>query len=236
MSRNLIIPVAADKMEYMDKMPYVFGLGDDGIIICIKSILGLPLDKFDHIYFSIIRKHEERFFVCDSLYMQCRRLSLKNVKIVILDQPTSDQVETVYQTIQKEDICGSIFVKDGDSFFELEDLEYNGVAVYPIEGLDYLDPRNKSYVAIDDMHYITNIIEKSVIGHYISAGGYAFEDSNVFCRYRDLLRGYGRLYLSHIIYAMLLDGYSFRPMEVSNYRDWGTQSLYIMGRNAQGKP
>ena len=37
----------------------------------------------------------------------------------------------------------------------------NGVAIYPIEELEMLDPRDKSYVAVDDMYYITNIIEIS---------------------------------------------------------------------------
>ena len=51
MSSNLIVPVAADKPEYSNKLPYVFALGEDGIIVCIKSVLGLPLDRFDNIYF-----------------------------------------------------------------------------------------------------------------------------------------------------------------------------------------
>lgn len=50
MSSNLIVPVAADKPEYSNKLPYVFALGEDGIIVCIKSVLGLPLDRFDNIY------------------------------------------------------------------------------------------------------------------------------------------------------------------------------------------
>ena len=49
MSSNLIVPVAADKPEYSNKLPYVFALGEDGIIVCIKSVLGLPLDRFDNI-------------------------------------------------------------------------------------------------------------------------------------------------------------------------------------------
>ena len=33
MSSNLIVPVAADKPEYSNKLPYVFALGEDGIIV-----------------------------------------------------------------------------------------------------------------------------------------------------------------------------------------------------------
>ncbi len=225
MNSSLIVPVAADKPEYNNKLPYVFAFGEDGIIICIKSILGLPLDRFDRIYFTILRKHDERFFVADSLRMQCKRLGFKNVSIVVLDEPTRDQVETVFCTIREEQISGSIYIKDADSYFESDEAVQNGVAIYPIEELDMLDPRDKSYVSVDDMYYITNIIEKSIIGHYISAGGYAFEDCNDFCEYYKRLRHYPHLYLSHIIYAMLLDKKTFRPFLVKNYKDWGSKRM-----------
>ena len=225
MSSNLIVPVAADKPEYSNKLPYVFALGEDGIIVCIKSVLGLPLDRFDNIYFTVLRKHDDLFYIADSLRMQCKRLGLVNVKIVILDEPTRDQVETVFMTIQQERISGSIYIKDADCYFESKEEIRNGVAIYPIEELEMLDPRDKSYVAVDDMYYITNIIEKSVIGHYISAGGYAFVDCDMFCRYYTSLRHYDRLYLSHIIYAMLLDKKTFRPFLVKNYEDWGSKRM-----------
>ena len=162
MSSNLIVPVAADKPEYSNKLPYVFALGEDGIIVCIKSVLGLPLDRFDNIYFTVLRKHDDLFYIADSLRMQCKRLGLVNVKIAILDEPTRDQVETVFMTIQQERISGSIYIKDADCYFESKEEIRNGVAIYPIEELEMLDPRDKSYVAVDDMYYITNIIEKSL--------------------------------------------------------------------------
>ncbi|MFR9545223.1 MAG: hypothetical protein SNJ29_06555 [Rikenellaceae bacterium] len=225
MINNLIVPIAADKAEYSQSMPYLFGLGEDGIMICIKSILGLNIECFHQIYFTILKKHDEAYFVSESLLMQCKRLNILNVKIVILEQETQDQVDTVYQTILNENINGSIYIKDADSYFESRINTTNGVAIFPIEELELLDPRNKSYVAIDDMYYITNIIEKSVIGHYISAGGYLFDSSAEFCEYACRLRQYGKLYISHIIYAMLLDKKMFRPMMVKNYKDRGTKKM-----------
>lgn len=32
----------------------------------------------------------------------------------------------------------------------------NSVAIYPLENLSWVNPQNKSYVAIDDMFYVTN--------------------------------------------------------------------------------
>lgn len=231
MSRNLIIPIAADKEEYNDTLPYVFGLGNDGIIICIKSILGLELEKFDHIYFTILKKHDDAYFISESLQMQCKRLGIDNVKITILHQSTTDQVETIYKTIKQEQISGSIFIKDADCYFECKATEVNSVAIYPIEELEVLDPRNKSYVSIDDMFYITNIIEKAVVDRYISAGGYMFENCEEFCEYANRLREYGQLYLSHIVYAMLLDKKSFKPFLVRNFKDWGTKVILNLNQN-----
>ena len=220
---NLIVPAAADKPEYENNLPYIFGLNKDGLIICIESIMGLNLKQFDNIYFTILKKHDEHFFVGDNLRLQFKRLGISNAKVVVLDNPTLDQSETIYSTIIQENIQGSIFIKDADSFFRSNLIDKNAVALYPIEELDVLTPKDKSYAAVDDMHYLTNIIEKTVVGHYISAGGYAIDNVKTFLHYYGNLRNYGHLYLSHIIYAMLLDKKSFRPMMVEEYKDWGTR-------------
>lgn len=221
--RSLLVPVAADKPEYENGLPYVFGLDKDGVLICIKSIMGLDQNKFDNIYFTVLRKHDERFFVSDTLKLQFKRLGINNAKVVVLDEPTQDQAETIYRTIMQEHIQGSIFIKDADSYFRTDLNNENAVALFPIEQLEILSPQDKSYAAVDDMYYLTNIIEKTVVGHYISAGGYYIRKVDTFLHYYNLLRPYGRLYLSHIIYAMLLDKKTFRPMMVEEYKDWGTR-------------
>lgn len=221
--RTLLVPVAADKPEYENGLPYVFGLDKDGVLICIKSIMGLALTQFDNIYFTVLKKHDERFFIGDSLRLQFKRLGIKNAKVVVLDEPTLDQAETVYRTIMQENIQGGIFIKDADCFFCTDLINENAVALYPIELLEVLSPRDKSYASVDDMYYLTNIIEKNVVGHYISAGGYVIRRVETFLHYYNRLRQYGRLYLSHIIYAMLLDKRTFRPMMVEEYKDWGTR-------------
>ena len=221
--RNLLVPVAADKEEYNEGLLYLFGLDRDGIIICLKSIMGMDLNQFDHIYFTILKKHDEQYYLSENLRLQFKRLGLQQAKVVVLDEPTQDQAETIYRTIQQEGIQGGLFVKDADSYFTADASQVNGIAIFPIEELEVLSPKDKSYVAVDDMYYVTNIIEKSVVGHYISAGGYVF-DVDTFNAYYQRLRGYGRLYLSHLIYAMLLDKQSFRPMMVEEYKDWGTRN------------
>lgn len=228
-TNSLIVPVAADKPEYENDLPYIFGLNSEGIVICLKSVLGLDLKRFDNIYFTILKKHDERFCISELLNLQFHRLGIDNARVVILDEPTKDQAETIFRTISQEGIVGSIFIKDADSYFSTEIPNSDSVAIYPIEELETLSPKDKSYVAVDDMSYVTNIIEKSIIGHHISAGGYQLKASD-FIHYYNKLRKLGKLYLSHIIYAMLLDKKSFRPMQVEEYKDWGTKQDLSMNK------
>ena len=217
---NLIVPAAADKPQFQNQLPRIFAPDEEGVMICVKSILGLNLDEFDHIYFTILRSHAERYDIDVLLGLQLRRLGLDKAKIVILDHPTATQAETVAMTIEQENITGSIFIKDSDSYFKAEIFPENGVAVYPLEKLELVDPRNKSYVSVDDMQHITNIIEKRVVSNLFNVGGYCFENVDDFLEVYDRHKNLGNIYLSHLIYSMLLNGHLFRPIRVSDYNDW----------------
>lgn len=217
---SLIVPVAADKPEYEGSMPHVFGLDNDGSMFCVKAIRGLNLDAFDGIYFTILRKHANAYDLDTILPLQFRRHGLANARIVILDEPTATQAETIARTVEAEGITGAIFIKDADGYFRADVYPENGVAVYPLEQLELVDPRNKSYVAVDDMQHITNIIEKRIVSNLFNAGGYCFENAEDFIDAFNRFRQLGHIYLSHLIYALLLEGNAFRPIKVTDYSDW----------------
>ena len=222
MGFSLIVPVAANKSEYANIMPFVFRLNENGLSICLAAIKELDHSKFDNIYITVLKEHNDKYGVVDLLNLQLKYLGWKNAKIVVLEYPTLSQAETVYETIRQENITGPIFVKDADSLFTADIQAQNGVVVYPLENLTSVNPQHKSYVAVDDMMYITNIIEKLVIDHYFSAGGYSFEDAAIFEHYYNRFLGKSDLYMSHIVYAMLLDGYIFRPFVADKYIDCET--------------
>lgn len=201
-------------------------------MLCIDAIQGLNLSVFDRIYYTVLRKHVERFSIDEMMRLQFRRLGLNNVSVVILDEPTVSQTETLYQTIKKSNIGGAIFIKDADGYYSAIVKKENSVAVFPLENMDIVDPKHKSYVSVDDMYYITNVIEKRIINHYFNAGGSCFTDVDAFCHYYELLkRQYPKVYVSHIIYKMLLDKYKFRPIEVESYYDWGNLQLFKLYHN-----
>lgn len=224
---SLIVPAAADSEEHPEAMPYIFSLDSSGIMLCLRSIQGLNLKVFDNIYFTILRKHAEKFCLKELFEIQFRRLGLNNVRLVILDEPTQSQTETVYRTLIQEDIGGGIFIKDADGIFRGEIRRENGIAIYPLEQMTIVNPRNKSYVTVDDMYYITNVIEKRVVGHYFNAGGSCFENASDFIvYYRTLSQNIDKVFISHIIYQMLLNKNKFRPIEVTDFKDWGNRELF----------
>ena len=184
MSLSLIVPIAADKPEYEHTLPYVFNFAEDGVLLCIKSVQGLNLSKFQKIYFVILEKLDKKYNLSELLNMQLRNLGLMDkAKVLSLKTPTNSQAETIYECIKHEQIEGRIFVKDADGYFSCDFTENNGIAIYPLDKLEMVNPHNKSYVDLDDQFYITNIIEKKIISRYFNAGGYLFEDANQFCAY-----------------------------------------------------
>ena len=223
MPTSLILPVAADKEEYKGEMPYLFRLDRKGIMICLAAIKGLELDKFDGVYITILKKHNDIYKLEDLLDLQFKRLGIADkAHVVKLETLTKSQPETVYLTIKKNAITGGVFVKDADSYFEADFPVENSVCIYPLDSLKRVNPQDKSYVNVDDMYYVTNIIEKRILGRDFCAGGYFFEKADEFCTLYEGLLGYAPLYISHIIYAALLKGITFRPVRVRNYKDWGT--------------
>ena len=217
---NLIVPIASYKGEYLNSLPLVFVKDEEGLIPCIKAVQALDYSRFDHIYFTILRTLDNQHDLSALLQEQFNRIGLMRAEIVVLEEPTISQPDTIYQTIQKAHIQGAIFIKDADCSFSGEILPQNGVVIYPLESLPWVNPQNKSYVAVDDNFYVTNIIEKKIISHFFLAGGYCFDDADLYCNYYRQFAGQKGLYLSHIIYSMLLDKHLFRPILATEYTDF----------------
>lgn len=218
--RSLIMPIAANKPEYATRIPRVFLIAEDGVMHCIRALKSRDLSKFDHIYITILRHLDQQYALTERLQLQFRINGITNAEIVVLDEPTHSEPETIYQTILQKHIQGSIFIKDADCSFTGEDTTGNAIVIHPLEQLDWVNPKNKSYVAVDDMYYITNIIEKRIVSHYFTAGGYSFSSAATYCHYYERLQEQQGLYLSHIIYSMLLEGHTFRPVLTKEYEDF----------------
>lgn len=224
MNFNLIVPVAIDRPEYQDECPYLLAETKTGKIPVLEGIQGLDLELFSAIYLVLLKKHDELYGISEKLNRHIATLPYGNkFHSVLLEHSTLSETESVYETIKKEKISGSLLVKDADNFFICDCIQGNGVAIYPLDALTRVNPQHKSYVTLDDFFNITNIIEKKIIGRHFCTGGYFFETASDFLYYFEKLQKYHPFYMLFMIFAMLLDGVTFRPVFVEEYQDWGTR-------------
>ncbi len=228
MNFNLIVPVALDKPEYNNECPYLLTETERGKIPVLEGIQGLTLQLFSAIYIVLLKKHDELYGVSEKLDRHIAALPYGyKFHLVVLEHPTLSETESVYETIKKEKISGSLLVKDADNFFTCDCIPGNGIAIYPLDALTHVNPQHKSYVTLDDFFNITNIIEKKIIGRHFCTGGYFFEKASDFLFYFEKLQKYHPFYMSFLIFAMLLDGATFRPVFAEKYQDWGTREDWL---------
>jgi len=222
---DLIIPVSADRPEYEMRRPYWMDRHPGGNIMLYEAASGIDPGRFDRIWITLLKKHHTMFGLSEIIEEQFETAGLGDkVNIVLLDSPTRNQPETVALTIREGSINGAIVIKDADNRFVCDLSPGNFVCTFPLDALTKVNPGDKSYIAFDDNKFLTNIIEKKIISRWFCTGAYGFEESSSFLEYYDRISGNDRLYISHIIYSMLLDKIDFRPVGVSDYLDWGTEA------------
>jgi hypothetical protein len=147
-------------------------------------------------------------------------------ELLMLDQATNSQSETIYQALKKSNISESFFIKDCDNIFKCKPVANNTVATIDLNDIDLIDAKNKSYVEVDSLGIISNIVEKNVISNQFCCGGYGFKSALEFIKTYEGIVSSEEVYISHIIYKMLLEGLEFNITSASDYLDWGTLREY----------
>lgn len=220
---NLIIPAAGKSSRFPGLRPKWMLVHPNGNLMVTEAIRLLNLGDVDKIFLVILREHVEKYQCVDGIKKAFQNIGrLDKLQIVVLDEATRHQPETVARAIVQAQISGPICIKDSDNIFRCDIAPRNAVAVYDLNKMRLVNPSNKSYVTLDEHQQINNIIEKQVISPLFCTGGYSFRESREFLQYYEKLKDHENLYISHIIYKMLLDGHFFEPMHVSEYEDWGT--------------
>lgn len=223
---NLIVPMVTNQLK---GFPIEYQYNNEGVMKCVEAISGLPLKQFTDIYFIISKQADIEWHLETKIRWDLCRLLHKdkldsntNIKFIKLEDQTKSQVETIYNAVTHSHIEGSIFIKDADNSFTLNNIPFcNSVCIYSIEDCKVFEPQHKSYVSIDDNMLITNIIEKRVVSKYFNCGGYSFKDANCFIEAYDHFKDYDHVYLSHLIYyLMLVKKILFTPEIATNYNDF----------------
>jgi hypothetical protein len=224
---TLLLPVAGKSSRFPGMRPKWLLTMPDGRLMIEKSIEGIRLECFNKIVIICLKEHLEAYLSKEGMEQIAQGIDSSRVSYCILQSPTKSQSETVRVAIEMLRIEGPIFIKDCDNYFKFEYQGGNEIATLDLHNIELVDAKNKSYVSLDALGRVTNIAEKSVISNKFCVGGYGFESAREFANYYDELgSSENELYVSHVIYSMILTGKLFHAKEVSEYIDWGTLREY----------
>ena len=194
-----------------------------GKLMLLESISGLNIQDFNKIYVVGLKKHELQYKFSGGLRKAFEEFFPDSeLEIILLESPTKSQPETVYQAISLGKIDGAICIKDCDNFFRIKAKPVNFISFCDLEKNPNINASNKSYIEISEHGLINNIVEKKIISPYFCTGAYGFESADLYVKYYDKCKGTEGLYISHIMYSMLLDSRAIIHVESKEYKDWGT--------------
>ena len=221
--KTLILPIAGESSRYAGMPPKWSIRHPNGLSMLTESIRGINPGSFDRVVIMCLEEH-----LNDAVSIVGEIQAEYGVVVNIAStKKSSSQVETVALAIEYAKITGSIFIKDCDGYFRItKELKENGVCYMPLEHAGKINAGNKSYIKIGVHNTIGNIAEKKIISDKFCVGGYFFKDAKKFLGYYTLNKTSG-LYISHIIYAMLLNEERFEAIPAFDFEDWGTKEDWM---------
>lgn len=189
-----------------------------------EALRGLNLSTFSDVFFVAPKGYEDQYKFVDGFISEVKTFIDANIHIVLLETATSSQPETVYRCIKEKNINGMIVVKDSDNYFSADlSSDENFVCSFDLHQGNEFNARNKSYIEIDNNQFISNIVEKKIISSTFSVGGYGFKSAETFCTYFEKVYSLdNEIFMSNIIFEMLLDKHKFIGIATKDYEDWGT--------------
>ena len=188
-----------------------------------EAISKLSLQQFDRITVVGLEALERKHRFEHALRQEFALLEgMPPVDVVLLANPTRSQPETVACGLLEAGIKGPFYVKDSDNRFRDEPVPDNSVTCLDLHTLSMVNASNKSYVSANEDGVIVNIVEKKIISSSFCVGGYGFLSAEDYLHQWELLKDHNNLYISHIIFALMLAGTQFRMRIASDYDDWGT--------------
>lgn len=221
---KVIIPCCGSSSRFPD-LPPKWMLPDHSGRPMIKEAISLLEVEESDIIVTALTEHERKFQIVRGL----KKSLGDNIRVVLLEEQTKSQSETVYKTLEETGLAEPFLVKDSDNCFKIGNIKStdNYVCYDSLNNHSLINPRNKSYLQMDGQGTIINIKEKLVISDTFSVGGYHFADPSYFKEtYLKLSKLTAvdprELYLSDVILSMLIEGALFKGNPVTAYQDWGT--------------
>ena len=160
------------------------------------------------------------------------------MKIITLKKFTKGPADTAYQALKKLNFKKDkeILIRDCDSFFDHKDQKGNYVCCYSI--IDYMKSqngniKNKSYIKLNKLKNISQIVEKKIISNIFSIGAYKFRSHKMYVKCFKNLKNVinNEIYVSDVIQEAIINGEIFRSNFASNFIDLGTIKEWIEYNN-----
>ena len=228
MNISLIIPCAGKSSRFTGK-PKWLRTCPNGNLMIQQCIIGLDLINVNDIYICFLKEHIDKF--CNGYNMKnLFSFTKKNIHVLIIDKYTNSQSHTTNIILEHFNITGPIFIKDCDNYFIHKITKGNYICSLFVDNNNPINElHNKSFIEINSANQIINVCEKQIISNKICVGGYSFLDANLFIEcFQKCLNTINilkkELYISHIIYRILLDKHIFNVSNIKEYIDWGTQN------------
>lgn len=218
----LVLPVAGQSSRYPNMRPKWMLNHPNGNMMLAQSFFQWDMSHVESIVVICLRQHDEQYNVQQMLSKQFAKLGLLDkLRVVVIEQSDS-QPHSVYQGLIQAGITGPIFIKDSDNYFSCTPKGVNEICFANISEYNSQNVANKSYIVMNEVGSIINIVEKRIISDTFCTGGYGFANAGDFIRTFEGLSDVPNLYISHIVYKMMLDGFVFSGAGVADYLDWGT--------------
>jgi hypothetical protein len=219
---NLILPVGGQSSRFPEVRPKWMLTHPNGNLMIAESFHGWDLSPVEKILIVALRQHDEQYAVQSMLHKQFKKLGLADKLQIVIIEGSQSQPDTVYQGLKLAEVQGPIFIKDSDNYFTHTLSPGNSVCYGHIDAVTRGPVTNKSYILLNEQKTIINIVEKRLISETFCCGGYGFASADEFCKIFENLKAVPNLYISHIIYQMILGGVVFSGVPVQDYVDWGT--------------
>jgi len=219
---KLILPVAGQSTRFPKGRPKWLLPHPSGNLMFYQGLLGLNLGAVDEVILICLEDHFREFHVEKVIARQWAVGAIPIPYRLVPIAKTESQPESVSRGLRAARIGGPIFIKDCDTYYEGTVRPGNSVTTVHVGQFAPRDAASKSYVETDADGTVVNIAEKVVISDTFCVGGYSFSSAKQFQDYYGLVAVTPGLYVSHVIYRMLLDGISFKSEPVKRFQDWGT--------------
>jgi len=220
-TRNFIMSVAGKSSRFPDIKPKWLLTHPDGRLIVQASLEGIPIDTFDRRIIIVLQEHVDTYF---GKNIENLKIILPTFDFFVLKKTTKDLVEAIQLCISEMLIDGFLFIKDCDNTFFLRNIPSTPeIVLLPLAEVPYME--GKGRVDCDLFGSVTNILEKQPFGHFVSIGGFGFENAKRLLEFP--INSISERYTSDLIMWELLNGIDYKSLIGTKYQDWGTADVWF---------